>query len=501
MAAAKRELTATRTKLFYGFGSVAYGVKDNGFSTILLPFYNLVLHLPPQLVGLALAIAMVFDAFLDPIIGHFSDNLRTRWGRRHPLMYAAAVPVAVSYLLLWNPPAWSTGALFAYLIVVALITRTFITFYEIPSSALVPELTQDYDERTSFLAFRVFFGWYGGLTMSMLAYLVFLKPDATHKVGQLNPLGYSEYGIAAAALMFVAILVSAAGTHRFIPFFRKPEARQMTLLQYAREMIATLRNKAFLTLLLAILFVQLATGLVFALTFYINTYFWKLTSQQIGILTFALFIAVFLGFLIAPAASKRLGKKQAAIAMFATGGVISSLPLLLGILGLFVPVGSPYLLPALFTFAATGAALTIGSSVMIGSMIADVVEDSELKTGRRSEGLFFAGNAFLQKAVSGLGVLASGTLLWAVGFPDDAAPATIDPAVVTRFAITYLVAVTVLYTVGFRILSYFPISRDTHRENLERLAHEAGMAAAPVAADLEMDAIPPTDGSEPAPRV
>ena len=500
MAAAKSELTSTRTKLFYGLGSVSFGVKDNGFATILLPFYNLVLHLPPQLVGAAIAIALAFDAFLDPIVGHISDNLRTRWGRRHPLMYAAALPVAVSYLLLWNPPDWSQTALFLYLIVVAVITRTFITFYEIPSSALVPELTEKYDERTSFLAYRVFFAWYGGLTMSTLAYLVFLRPDATHKVGQLNAVGYSHYGFVAAIIMLVAILVSAAGTHRFIPFFRKPEKRNMTLLQYAREMIATLSNRAFLTLLLAAVFLNLATGLVFALTFYINTYFWKLSSQQIGMLTLALFIAVLLAFLIAPPMSKRFGKKKASIVMFTCGGILSTMPLLLGLFGLFVPIGSPLLVPLLFGFAAVSASLTIGSSVMIVSMIADVVEDSEITTGRRSEGLFFAGNSFLQKTVSGLGLFASGLLLWAVGFPTDAKPSTIDPVIVRNFAITYLCAVALLYTIGFRIISWFPITRERHEENLRRLAEETGLAAAPVAADIEMDAIPPAaDSAPPAP--
>ena len=193
----QRDVGSLRTKLFYGFGSVAFGVKDNGFQTILLLFYNQVMHLPPQLVGLALAIAMICDAVVDPVVGNFSDHLRTRWGRRHPLMYASALPVAISYLLLWNPPHWSQGALFIYLFVVAaIVVRTFITFYEIPSSALNPELTEDYDQRTALSSYRVFFAWIGGMTMYLLALGVFLTPDATHKVGQLNETGYSHYGIA-----------------------------------------------------------------------------------------------------------------------------------------------------------------------------------------------------------------------------------------------------------------------------------------------------------------
>ena len=82
----RSELTSLRTKIVYGLGSVAFGVKDNGFQTILLLFYNQVVHLPGIQVGLAVSIALMIDAFIDPVVGHFSDNLRTRWGRRHPLI-------------------------------------------------------------------------------------------------------------------------------------------------------------------------------------------------------------------------------------------------------------------------------------------------------------------------------------------------------------------------------------------------------------------------------
>ncbi len=132
----QREVGSLRTKLFYGFGSIAFGIKDNGFQTILLLFYNQVMHLPPGKVAGILFAALCIDALFDPIIGQFSDNLRTRWGRRHPLLYLSALPVAVSYLLLWNPPHWSQGALLIYLFIVAVVVRTFISFYEIPSSAL-----------------------------------------------------------------------------------------------------------------------------------------------------------------------------------------------------------------------------------------------------------------------------------------------------------------------------------------------------------------------------
>jgi Na+/melibiose symporter-like transporter len=471
--AAPAEIRSLRTKLFYGLGSVAFGVKDNGFQTILLPFYNLVLHVPAQLVGLAILIALMFDAFLDPIVGHFSDNLRSRWGRRHPLMYASALPVAVSYLLLWNPPHWSSGALFYYLIVVAIVVRTFITFYEIPSSALVPELTTDYDERTAFIGYRIFFAWYGALILSVLAFLVFMGPSpapgSCKPTGQLHAEGYSLYGIVAAVVMFFAIIISAWGTHKFIPYFRKPEAVARTVGQYFSDMFASMANRAFLILLAALVFFNLANGLVFALNFYVNTFFWKLNNGQIGILSMALFVAVAFGFAVALPMSRWLGKKLAAILMFASGYLLSSTPLLLGLMGVLPVQPSPAIVGILFVSAVVGSGLAIGSSVMVVSMTTDIVEDSELKTGRRSEGLFFAGNSFMQKAASGLGLFASGLILWAVGFPTGTMPCAIDPGIVRHFCIVYFMTVGVIYTIGFGLIAMFPISRQTHLDNLKKL--------------------------------
>ncbi len=476
-AAARGDITSVRTKIFYGFGSVAYGVKDNGFQTILLPFYNQVVHLPPQLVGAAIAIALMFDALVDPLVGQISDNLRTRWGRRHPLMYAAALPVAVSYLLLWNPPHWSQGALFAYLVVVAIITRTFITFYEVPSSALVPELTEDYDQRTSFISYRVFFGWYGGMTMLVLAYLVFLQPDATHKVGQLNGTGYSHYGITASFVMFFAILISAWGTHKFIPQFRIAPAQRKSLSQYAREMIATFSNRAFVILMIGGIFFNMAVGLVFALNFYVQTYFWLLNASQLSILALSTFLAVLLAFLVSPAISLRLGKKLATIVMFNVGLVISMAPLVLAFAGVMPPNGSSKLVSILFAFSAVSGMLTIGASILLISMLADVVEASEISTGRRSEGLFFAGSSLLQKVVSGFGLFAAGAVLWAVGFPDNAVPGQVDPAIVNHFIFVYVPLVLVLFVIAMAILWLFPITRESHRETLRTLAAEVGEAA------------------------
>ena len=163
----------------YGIGAAAYGLKDNGFSYFLLFYYNQVLGLPGSYAGLAILIAMLFDAISDPLVGVWSDNTHSAWGRRHPFMYASAFPVAAAYLAIWNPPELSEIALFAYLTISCILVRFFITLYEIPSSAIVAELTHDYDERTRLLSYRYMMGWVGGLTMAMLNWGVFMVAFGT----------------------------------------------------------------------------------------------------------------------------------------------------------------------------------------------------------------------------------------------------------------------------------------------------------------------------------
>ena len=174
-------------KLAHGSGAAAFGIKNGGFDYFLLLFYGTVIGLEPGLVGLAILIALVVDAISDPLVGYWSDNFRSRWGRRHPFMYAAALPVALSYFLLWNPPDWGQTGLFVYLTVLAVLIRTFITFYETPSSALIPELTTDYADRTSLQAYRLLFGWSAGTGMSVVMFGVLM----TGPLGMRDPDAYA----------------------------------------------------------------------------------------------------------------------------------------------------------------------------------------------------------------------------------------------------------------------------------------------------------------------
>jgi len=474
------------TKLFYGFGTVAFGVKDNGFSYMLLFFYSQVVGLPSGLVALALTIALIWDAMIDPLIGQLSDNLKSAWGRRHPFMYAAAVPVALSYFALWNPPHWDHQALFFYLVAMTIVIRTFTSFYEVPSSALAAEFTTDYDERSVLLSYRYFFGWVGGLTVNFLAFAVLLVPDKTHAFGQMNPVGYAHYGMFAAAIMFAAILISTAGTHRYIPRLRQPPARRhLTLRQTAVEMAQTLSNRSLLFLLLSGIATALAGGLVTSLNLYFNTYFWEFSAQQISLFTAGVFGSAFLALWATPILSRRYSKRYVTVTMTVLSVIVGVTPLLLRVVGLFPPNHSLALIVIIFFTSVISTAFSIVSAIMSSSMVADVVEAAELKTGRRSEGLIFAASAFIGKATSGFGILGASAILAVIHLQAGADPDTVPASVVRNLALVYCPVLILLFAIALALLAGYRITRASHEETLTRLAAEAevvreggGLAAA-----------------------
>lgn len=459
-------------RIAYAIGAVAFGVKDNGFSFFLLLYYNQVLRLPEEWVGAGMMVALLIDAVSDPIVGNASDHLHSRWGRRHPFMYGAALPVAVSYWALWSPPAGlAPEALLAWFVSLSILVRLCLTFYEIPSASLAAELTDHYDERTTILGWRFFFGWWGGLTMAVLAYAVFLQPDAAHPVGVLNPEGYRSYGLAASLIMLAAIVISAVGTHPYIPHLRRPpERRHHGVRGAARELWETLTNRSFLMLFCAGIFSAMAAGLTSALAIYFNTYYWGLSSDQISLIVLSSFVSAALAVAGAPALSRRLGKKSAAMSVSLAAILLGPAPVLLRLLGWFPANGTPALLPTLVAANAVTITLVIMSGILVSSMVADVVEDSEVRTGRRSEGVFFAANAFVQKAVSGIGVFGSTLMLNAIGFPRGAAPGDVPAAVLERMAVAYGPTIIVLYLIALAFLGAYRIDRARHEENLATLA-------------------------------
>ncbi len=471
--------TRLSTKLYYGFGAVAFGVKQNGFAFFLLMYYNQVLGLPEKWVGLAIMVALMFDAVSDPIVGSLSDRFHSRWGRRHPFMYLSILPIGISYFYLWNPPAGLTPEqLFLHLIVLAVVVRLFITFFEIPNTSLISELTDDYDDRTAMMGFRYFFGWWGGLSMSLLAYGLLLRPTIDYPVGVLNPDGYRTLGLVAACAIVVSILVSSLGTHRNIPHLKQPPPkRPFGVMPALREMKETLSNRSFMILFVSGIFSAMAAGLSAGLNIYFVTYFWELTSIQIFFVVMTGFLSAVLALVFAPRLSARIGKKPAAVTVIFSAILFGPVPIVLRLLDVLPPNGSPPLLLALMVFQTFEVALVISSSILVSAMVADVVEESELSTGRRSEGVFFAGLSLVGKAVAGIGVMLSTVILSVIGFPQDAQPGAVDPQIMRNLAILFVPVLSSLYLISAVLVSAFRISKASHEEHLQKLAGDSARVA------------------------
>jgi Na+/melibiose symporter-like transporter len=461
----------SRTKLVYGFGTVAYGIKDNGFNLLLLIFYNQVLGLPAQRVGLAIMLALIVDGLVDPIIGHASDRFHSRLGRRHLFMYASALPCALFYYLLWNPPVHlSSGALFAYLVFTAIIVRVFIALYEVPSAALLAELSEDYDQRTSLVAYRFFFGCVGWVMMGVIAFLVYLRPTAAQPVGMLNRGGYHGYSIAAAVLIFLSIVISTGGTHGYIPYLRAPPPkRRFNLALELRDIRAALANRGVLAMLACGFFGAMAAGVISTLSVYFYSYYWGLSTSQIALLVFSILFSAALALGVAPAVTRRMDKKRGAIIIALAALVLAPGPVALRLCGWFVDNSSPALLPLLLLFTLIVGAMTLASSALVTSMLADTVEENEIQTRQRTEGLYFAAAFFIQKCVSGLGIFIASLILAWVKFPEGARPDGVAPEVLRNLAIVYVPVVVVLFGLSIACIAFYRIGRATHNANLELL--------------------------------
>jgi glycoside/pentoside/hexuronide:cation symporter, GPH family len=173
------------------------------------------------LAGLAVAITLVIEAGTTPLFGYLSDRTRTRWGRRHPYMFAVAVPLAVSIGLMFSVPAFnSSWATFTYVLVVLIVLRASFSAFALPYAALGAELSDDYDERAVIMSYRNAFNIIGTLTSFVLGFAVFLRGDNGRAA-------YLAFGWCCALIVLWSTLTSSLRSVNFAP--RNDVARSATL--------------------------------------------------------------------------------------------------------------------------------------------------------------------------------------------------------------------------------------------------------------------------------
>ncbi|QNA86322.1 MFS transporter [Sphingomonas sp. So64.6b] len=478
-------LTCT-IRLSYGAGAIANGVKNVSFSAYLMFFYNQVVGVPAAIVSAALALTLLIDALADPFLGRWSDVIRTRWGRRHPFIYASAIPTAIFFVLVWFPPAGLSNAQIGmWVFVTAMLTRVSISAFEINSQAMTAELSDDYAERTRLFSLRYWFLYIGQYGFSAAALMVFFVATPEFPRGQLNPDSYIGFALLGSAMILVSMFVCGLGTHARIPYLRQAETRatRATVGTHFREMFGAFRNRAFLAIFGFGVFKFTAIGLYAATALYFNTYLFGLSASQLAILTLDSVVAATIAAPLAPFMSRRLGKRASSM-LFAVLGVILSLsPLILTYLDLFFQPGDPRLMITLFLIGAVYGAMIAISLINTSSMLADVVEDSAVKTGRHEAGTFFAASSFMQQCSTALGLVVNGLILTWAAFPQKVKPGEVTEAMLDSLLIHYIPASLTLWVFGCAILLLYPITRERHQRNLAILEARRAEAMARMMSD------------------
>ena len=478
-------------KVAYWTGQVAEGLFSSTLSVFLLFYYNQVLGLSGSLCGVALAIALCFDAVSDPLMGSVSDGWTSRLGRRHPFMYASALPLGIAVVALFNPPVTGTLALFAWLLVAAIVTRCSMTLYHVPHLAIAAEVTRDFDERTSLVAYRYMFGAFGQLLAYGVGFGIYFKSTEAYKNGQLNPDAYFPFTIVVGLLMAAAILISAFGTRSLIPHLPQPaRAERYRIARAWTDLGAALANRSFRWLVVGFITVLLAAGVAGSLALYVQTFFWRLTPAQIPLILGTGVVATIVGFSVSTPLSRRFDKRGALIIGALTWGAVQCVLIGIGMLGL-VPASTSATLALLMVGGliqgAGGAQVWVASA----SMLADVADQHELETGKRQEGVFFGAFSFSQKAAQGAGVVVGGALLDLIHWPTGTGVRTaadIPVETLTTLAAIYGPGLALLMVPAVWCVKRYALGRDAHAKIRAALNGEGIVGKpAPTAAIASVD--------------
>lgn len=452
-----------RTRSFYGVGAVGEGIKNGVFSFFLLFYYNQVLGLSGTLAGFAIASALVFDAVSDPVVGHLSDNLRSRFGRRHPFIFASVVPLSVSLLFLFMPPSslGETG-LFLWLATFSTLVNTFLTFFSVPHMALGAELTSDYHERTLIAATRAASSGLGGVLVLVGGFGIIFAERSGFVDGRFDPAAYPEFGLAVAVAIGAAIFLSGWGTRHTA---RTASMEGVTTSnQLTREFARAFRLRNFRLLLGALVANEVAMGALSALSVYMLTYFWQLPPSTIQGLLIVSMVGALGGSVGAARVARRSSDKRrvaiAGILWFAFFGTLASN---VRLVGLGLEPGSSLVLPAVIGGGLLGS-LAIGFlAAMRNSMVADLTDEHESAYGSRQEGVYFSAVSFGMKAAGGLGTALAGLAIDWAGLATAISPDNTPTSVALKLGSVYGPGIILLTGLPVILLSGYALDEERHR--------------------------------------
>ena len=457
----------------FGIGQAAEGIKNTAFNTFLLFFYQQVVGVSGTLTGIALGIALCFDAITDPIAGTISDKAQTRWGRRHPFMLAAALPLAVSFYCLFSPPAALTEfESFLWLTVFAVLVRGSLTFFHIPHLALGADLARDYTQRSTIFAFSTLFSAIGGAFTGFFAYRLFFPTTPEYSPGLLNPHGYVGFGATFGIAMAIAILACFLGTFREIPHLRRAvRVERFGLLKLGRELREVFRNKSFRALFFGMLCSTLVLSIEGVFTPFMGVHFWGFTTEQLSVLPLTALVGLVLSVPLTPLATRLLDKKLAVLIPAAIAIINANVLVVLRLLDVpwLAANGSPWMLPLVMGSTFIGALIAPVIFSSLSSMFGDIADEHALETGERREGVIYSARSFVVKATGAVGVIIGGALLEYIAFPRGAAAGTVAPDTIWTLGLIQGPATSVFTLMALFLYAGYRLDRTRHAQIIAEL--------------------------------
>jgi len=466
------------TKIAFGSGAMAEAVYMGLFNTFITIFYNQVIGLSNTLIGVAIMLALVGDALTDPVVGIISDRWRGKYGRRHPFMFVAPVPLALMVYCIFNPPEGLVESshqlgLFVWLALTTILSRAFLTLYHIPHLALGGELSKDQFQRSQLFSANTMIGAASGALVAISTWGYFFAGERVRATdgqlvpGHLDPAAYGPMVICACAAIIIAIWGCALLTLKHVE--RLTEApdtsERFTLVMLFREILGTFRNRNYLILMVGYFFFMITSGIYDTLNVFINTYFWELAPEEIKYFGFIALPMIILGALASPVLQKKFDRKPVIVTALIFMTIFAQLVIDLRLLGLLPANHDEDLLPILIANAGAFA-FTIGvGGVAIMGMIGDLIDENELTTGLRQDGLFFSARAFFAKASYSVGHLFAGLALdLYVRLPFEAVPGQLEEAILTRMGIVAGPAMAFSAVIAVFVYSRYDLTAARHRE-------------------------------------
>ncbi len=443
---------STGTKVLYGFGDLGIQTLVSALQFWLLFFYTDVAHIDPAIAGMALMVGkLTWDAINDPLFGYLSDRTRSKFGRRRPWMLFGAIPLGLATWLLFAIPEGLVGMkAFLVVLITFLLFDTTHSAVTIGYYALTPELTLDYEERTSLTTIREVFTVLGYVIGAALTKMIadLLQQNLGLTTQQAWSSTGAIYGVLAVVTVLTTALTVKENKHQqFAPAAMPP----------IKSFLSTFKNKPFMQLMIAQMLSSLAFALLTALLSYYAIYVVKMEAQ-LTLIMLIMFVFILIFLFPWRYLSNKINKGPS----YALGLLIASLALIPAFWYPYHPT------PLIFVSAAIVGLGFSAQWVFPWSMLPDVVEYDQLITGERHEGVYYGMWQFLGKFTGALGVAISGWALKGFGYVANQAQQTDQALLGIRLFFSIVPAITLL--VSLPILFKYPITRKTHAEVVKKLA-------------------------------